>query len=102
MPWFIPRRLLRAPDSRVTDIDDQAATLEIAGLFCAVCANRVSNSLRKVDGVSSASCDLKSATATVQLSRPVSDEALRQAVLDAATAKPIRRAVERAARLIGA
>ena len=101
MAWIKPRRMLRAPDSSVTELSDREATLQIEGLFCAVCANRVTTSLNSLDGVESASCDLESATATVQLSGPVDESALRQAVLDAAYAKPLRRAAERAARAVG-
>ena len=79
----------------------EGATLQIEGLFCAVCANRVTASLSRVEGVQSASCDLESATATVQLSGPVDEVELRQAVFDAAYAKPLRRAAERAARAVG-
>ena len=101
MPWIKPRRLLRAPDSRVTALDDQAATLDVEGLFCSICASRVTASLNNLDGVASASCDLESARAEIKLSRPVDEAALRQAVLDAAIAQPLRRATERAARAVG-
>ena len=101
MPWIKPHRLLRAPDSRVTALDEQGATLQIEGLFCGVCANRVTNSLNQLDAVESASCDLESAQATVRLASPVDEHELRQAVLDAAYAKPLRRAAERAARAVG-
>ncbi len=101
MAWIKPRRMLRAPDSSVTALDEQGATLQIDGLFCGVCANRVSNSLSRLDGVESASCDLESAIATVRLSGTVDEAELRQAVLDAAYAKPLRRAAERAARAVG-
>lgn len=101
MAWIKPRRMLRAPDSSVTALDDDGATLQIEGLFCGVCAKRVTNSLSRLDSVESAACDLDSATATVRLSAPVDEEELRQAVLDAAYAKPLRRAAERAARAVG-
>ena len=101
MAWLKPRRILRAPDSRVTAITEHEATLQIDGLFCAVCAQRVSASLIEVAGVSSASCDLESAVATVRLDRSVEPEALCAAVSQAAIAKPLRRAVERAARAAG-
>ena len=101
MAWIKPRRMLRAPDSSVTSLDDDGATLQIDGLFCGVCANRVTNSLSQLDAVDSATCDLESATATVQLNGPVDEDELRQAVLDAAYAKPLRRAAERAARAVG-
>ena len=93
--------MLRAPDSSVTSMDAEGATLQIEGLFCAVCANRVTNSLSQLDAVASASCDLESATATVRLSGPVGEDELRQAVFDAAYAKPLRRAAERTARAVG-
>ena len=101
MAWIKPRRLLRAPDSSVTSIDAEVATLQIEGLFCGVCANRVANSLSQLDAVQSASCELDSATATVQLNGPIDEGELRQAVFDAAYAKPLRRAAERAARAVG-
>ena len=101
MAWIKPRRMLRAPDSRVTSLDEGEATLQIEGLFCGVCANRVTNSLNQLDAVEAASCDLESATATVRLSGPVDEDELRQAVFDAAWAKPLRRAAEHAARAVG-
>ena len=55
MPWIKPRRMLRAPDSSVTSLDDNGATLQIEGLFCGVCANRVTNSLNQLDAVDFAS-----------------------------------------------
>lgn len=101
MAWIKPKRMLRAPDSHVTELNEGQASLQIEGLFCAVCANRVTASLNRIDGVESASCDLDSATATVRLNAPVDETALRQAVFDAAYAKPLRRAAERAARAVG-
>ena len=101
MAWIKPSRLLRAPDSSVTALDARSATLRIDGLFCGVCANRVANSLSRLDGVESASCDLESATATVRLTESIDHEDLEQAVLDAAYAMPLRRAAERAARAVG-
>ena len=101
MAWIKPRRMLRAPDSSVTSLDNQVATLKVDGLFCGVCANRVTASLNRLDAVESASCDLDSATATVKLRGPVDQQDLRQAVFDAAYAKPLRRAAERAARAVG-
>lgn len=101
MAWIKPRRLLRAPDSSVTSLGDQQATLQIEGLFCGVCANRVAASLSGLGGIESASCDLESATATVTLSGAVEEAELRQAVFDAALGMPLRRAAERAARAVG-
>ena len=101
MPWLKLKRILRTPDARVTQFKDSTAELEIEGLFCGVCAMRVTNELNKLDGVESASCDLESATASVQLSGSVSEAELRQAVIDAAAGMPIRRAADRAARSVG-
>lgn len=101
MAWIKPRRMLRAPDSSVITLSDHDATLQIEGLFCGVCANRVTNSLNQLDAVEAASCDLETATATVRLSGPVDEDELRQAVFDAAYANPLRRAAERAARSVG-
>ena len=99
--WIRPRRLLRAPDSRVTSLSDSEATLAIAGLFCGICANRVSASLNGLDAVESASCDLDGGTAVVRLRDQVDEDALHEAVLRAAIAMPLRRATERVARAIG-
>lgn len=85
----------------MVSLDEKQATLQIEGLFCGVCANRVTASLRRLEGVESAACDLETASATVRFTTPVEEAALRQAVLDAATAKPLRRAAERAARAVG-
>ena len=101
MAWIKPRRMLRAPDARVTTQDADSATLEIEGLFCGVCANRVTASLNSLAEVESATCDLTSATATVKLNSEVDAEELRMAVIRAAYALPLRRAAERAARALG-
>lgn len=101
MAWIKPRRMLKAPDARLAAIDGQQATLEIEGLFCKVCANRVTNSLNQLDAVESATCDLESATASVQLKSDVSEEELRAAVIRAAAAMPARRAAERVATALG-
>lgn len=96
-----PKRLLRAPDSTVVSNEDAAATLQVAGLFCGVCASRVEDSLSRLDGVETAACDLDSAIVSVTLSQPVADAELQRAVIDAAAAMPLRRAAERAARAVG-
>ena len=101
MVWIKPRRMLRAPDARVTMRDADVATLEIEGLFCGVCANRVTASLNALEEVESATCDLESATASVRLNGDVDHEKLRAAVIGAACALPARRAAERAARAVG-
>ncbi len=101
MAWIKPRRLLRAPESRVTALAEGHARLEIDGLVCGVCANRVKASLSRLDGVSAVACDLESGTAIVRLHRPVPEDALNAAVQRAAIAQPLRRAIERAARAVG-
>ncbi len=98
---FRPRSLLRAPDARVSSSDERGTTLQVDGLFCGLCARRVSSSLSKLDSVTSATCDLDTATATVQLGGRVDEAELKQAVLDAAIAMPLRRLVERVARSVG-
>ncbi len=93
--------MLKAPDARLAGLEGRQATLEIEGLFCKVCANRVTNSLSQLDAVESASCDLETATATVHLKNEVSEEELRAAVVRAAYALPARRAAERVADALG-
>ena len=56
--------------------------LRIEGMSCAHCSARVEKALNALDGVS-AVVDLAGKSATVTLTRPVSDEALKAAVTDA-------------------
>ncbi len=57
--------------------------LLVDGMMCGHCKARVESVLRGIAGVSSAVVDLEAKTATVELSEPVTDEALRQPVSDA-------------------
>jgi copper chaperone CopZ len=70
-------------------------------MVCGICAKRVTAALNNLDEVESASCDLERAKAEVVLNAPVDEAVLRQAVLDAAIAQPLRLATERAARAVG-
>lgn len=54
----------------------------IEGMACSHCSGRVEQALNAIDGVS-ATVDLNSKTATVKLSKDISDEALKAAVTDA-------------------
>ena len=55
-------------------------TLKVEGMMCSHCEARVKKALEAVDGVQSAVADHNSGTATVTLSAPVADDALRAAV----------------------
>jgi Cu+-exporting ATPase len=56
----------------------------VAGMTCASCVNRITRSLRKVDGVSNVKVDLRHETATVGRDPGlVSDAAIAAAVVDA-------------------
>ena len=57
-------------------------TMVINGMMCAHCQAHVEKALNAIDGVE-AKVDLAAKTATLTLSRDVSDEVLRQAVTDA-------------------
>jgi Cu+-exporting ATPase len=72
--------------------DETSCILQIDGMTCAACVNRVEKALSRVDGVSRASVNLATETATVQFDRArVRLDALRDAVATAgytATARP--------------
>lgn len=57
-------------------------TISIEGMSCGHCSARVEKALNALDGVT-ATVDLDAKTATVQLSGTVSDEALKNAIVDA-------------------
>jgi P-type Cu+ transporter len=66
----------------------------VAGMTCASCVNRITRSLRKVDGVSSVKVDLRHETATVGRDRGlVSDAVLAAAVSGAGYAADLDAAV---------
>ena len=56
--------------------------LTIDGMMCVHCVDSFTRALEALDGVT-AKVNLKKQTATVTLSKPVSDEALRKAVTEA-------------------
>ena len=57
-------------------------TIMINGMACAHCKARVEQALNAISGVS-ATVELEQKRALVELSAPVSDEALKRAVTDA-------------------
>ena len=57
-------------------------TIHINGMMCAHCVAHVEKALNAIDGVT-AKADLDQKLASVTLSKDVSDETLRQAVVDA-------------------
>ena len=70
-------------------------TLEITGMTCASCVRRIERYLDKVDGVGSASVNLATELATVQLARPeVNAAALLEAVEAAGYEAKVHRAVD--------
>ena len=56
--------------------------LHVEGMMCNNCAKHVREALEKVAGVASVEVDLAAKTASVTLSSDVSDEALKNAVLE--------------------
>ncbi len=58
-------------------------TIQIEGMSCAHCKARVENALQKVDGVSSVIVDLEAKNATLELSKPVDNQLLTDAISDA-------------------
>lgn len=55
-------------------------TLDVEGMMCEHCENRVKQALEAVEGVVSATASRDSGTAVVETSGPVDPEALRAAV----------------------
>lgn len=58
-------------------------TIDISGMHCAACVNRVETELRRVPGVSSANVNLVSNRATVEIDDGVNDDVLSRAVVTA-------------------
>ena len=58
-------------------------TLQVEGMMCQHCVAHVKKALEGVEGVEEAVVDLDAKTATAKLSQEVSDEALREAVVEA-------------------
>ena len=58
-------------------------TISINGMSCGHCTSSVEKALRAVPGVTSAKADLAAKNATVEVGDGVSDDALKQAVVDA-------------------
>ncbi len=58
-------------------------TIEISGMMCEHCENRVKKALEAIDGVSSAEVSHEKGTAVVSLDGSVEDETLKKAVEDA-------------------
>ncbi len=95
-----PLRFLRVPEARVVELQSDQATLEIDGLVCGICSSRVASALRSVAGVEDAQCDLESSSARVVLNRDVDADVLVSAVTGSVIAMPLRRAIDRVARLL--
>lgn len=57
--------------------------LDVSGMMCGSCENKVKTSLQKVEGVKSADVDWNAGTAVVMLNKEVKDEALVKAVKNA-------------------
>jgi|WetSurMetagenome_2_1015567.scaffolds.fasta_scaffold985694_1 copper chaperone len=57
--------------------------LQISGMSCQHCLRRVEAALQGLAGVSSAQVDLEGGFALVDLSSPLSEQTLRQAIADA-------------------
>lgn len=66
----------------VKGTDEMTKTIIVEGMSCGHCVAHVEKALNAIDGVT-AKVDLETKTATVQLSKEVSDETLRKAVEDA-------------------
>jgi Cu+-exporting ATPase len=71
--------LVRGDDSVKKQLDQEQTTLQIAGMTCAACANRIEKGLKKLDGVSNANVNfaLEKASITydpVQVNIPVMEQ----------------------------
>ncbi len=56
---------------------------KVEGMMCPHCENRVKNALEAVDGIESAAASHTDGTATVTLSKAVSDSEIIKAITDA-------------------
>ncbi len=83
--------LARQEDSQA----DDSCVLDIGGMTCAACVNRIEKSLSRVDGVAGATVNLATETATVAYDRElVTIEMLRDAVASAGYTATARAQVE--------
>ena len=57
-------------------------TLKIKGMMCGHCEMHVKKALEAIDGVKNAEVSHKTGTAVVTLEKEVSDDVLKQAVVD--------------------
>lgn len=55
-------------------------TYKITGMTCNGCRTQVENTLNEIDGVKTATVDLKNETAVIEMSRPINTETLQKAL----------------------
>ena len=69
--------------NRAVSVSDVAKmVLKINGMMCPHCESTVKTALESIDGVTSAEVSHESGTAVVTLSKEVSDDVLKKAVVD--------------------
>ena len=57
-------------------------TIKVNGMMCHNCENHVKKALEALDNVSSASADHEKNIAVIETTGPVSEDAVRQAIID--------------------
>ncbi len=94
------RRLLTNPRTHVESVEGDVTRLRVDGLVCdAVCAVRTKRALRQIDGVARVTVDFDSGVATI-VGTPHTAAEYERAVTGAVAGKPLRRTIERAARVL--
>lgn len=91
-------RLLTNPTTHIESIDGDVTRLRVDGLVCSgVCAVRTKQALRGIEGVRRVSIDFNNGIATLE-GTPQEATTYERAVTSVVAGKPLRRAIERAAR----
>ena len=73
----------KAAAKKQKEIGTMKKVLHVEGMMCAHCQARVQKALSEVEGVTSCQVDLEAKTATCTMDKPVDDELLKKAVVDA-------------------
>lgn len=82
LKWFKPKGARFAPEKEEKENEKMTKTIKIEGMSCGHCQGRVEKALNALDGVEAA-VNLEQGTATVNLTQPISDDVLKNAVTDA-------------------
>jgi len=63
--------------------EEQTVMVSVKGMMCMNCVNHVKEALEALKGVKSVHVELKDGTATLIANRPLSDDEIKNAIMDA-------------------